>query len=59
MITRRHLRNNRVIVDNSEEGEMIDEEATQLEGVTIIERGGDLGEETDMQGGQSTEGETE
>jgi hypothetical protein len=59
MITRRHLRNNRVIVDNSEEGEMVDEEATQLEGEIIIESGGDSGEETDMQCGQPTEGETE
>jgi hypothetical protein len=32
VITRIHLRHKRVIVDISEKGEMMDEEATQLEG---------------------------
>jgi hypothetical protein len=32
MITRRHLRNKRVIADNREEGETMDKEATQKGG---------------------------
>ncbi|XP_023702640.1 uncharacterized protein LOC111861912 [Cryptotermes secundus] len=58
MITRRYLRNKRVIGDNSEEGEMMDEETTQLEGVIIGESGGDSEGEMDMQCGQPTEGDT-
>jgi hypothetical protein len=58
MITRRHLRNKRVIGDNGEGGEMMDEEATQLEGAIMSQSGGDSGEETSMQCGQPTEDET-
>jgi hypothetical protein len=57
MITRRQLQTKKVIVDNIEEGAMMAEEMTQLEGVIINESGGDSEEVTDMQCGQPTEGE--
>jgi hypothetical protein len=57
MITRRYLRNKRVIGDNSEESEIMDAEATQVERGVMIESGGDLGEDMDKSCGQSTEGE--
>jgi hypothetical protein len=49
MITRRYLRNKRVIGDNSEESEMMDADATRVKGGFMIESGGDLGEYIDMQ----------